>query len=130
MINNLRRITAQLPKAFKKYFLGGQIAYRLSSFFFITFIILAGILLQTLVFLSGKTISAREQFESRGKDFQYWSSVASQYPTIPDVLYNASLSALNDNRKKEAIEYIDKALHLDPLFKKATELKNEISSRG
>ena len=123
MKSYFRRITDLLPK-------NGQVAYRLSSFFFLLFIILAGILLQTLVFLSGKTLSAREQYESRAKDFQYWSSVAAQYPTIPDVLYNASLSALNDNKKKEAVEYIDKALQIDPLFKKATELKNEIVSRG
>lgn len=123
MKDYLRKITDLLPNK-------GQIAYRLSSFFFLLFLILAGILLQTLVFLSGKTLVAREQYENHAKDFQYWSSVAAQYPTIPDVLYNASLSALNDNKKKEAIEYIDRALQLDPLFKKATELKNEISSRG
>lgn len=123
MRNYFRRITDLLPNS-------GQIAYRLSSFFFLLFLILAGILLQTLVFLNGKTLSAREQYESRARDYQYWSSVAAQYPKIPDVLYNASLSALNDNKKKEAEEYIDKALQLDPLFRKATELKNEIISRG
>ena len=123
MKNYLRRITGLLPK-------NGQLAYRLSSFFFLLFLILAGILLQTLVFLNDKTVSAKLQFESRGKDFEYWSSVAKQYPSIPDVLYNASLSALNDNKKKEATEYIDKALQIDPLFRKAQELKSEIHERG
>ncbi len=123
MRNYFRRITDLLPN-------NGQIAYRLSSFFFLLFLILAGILLQTLVFLSGKTLSAREQYENRARDYKYWSSVATQYPTIPDVLYNASLSALNDNKKKEAQEFVNKALLLDPTFKKATELKKEIISRG
>lgn len=119
---NIRIITAHLPK--------GQIAYRLSSFFFLLFLILAGILLQTLVFLNNKTLTARNQFELKTKDYMYWSSVALQYPAIPDVLYNAALSALNDNKKKEALEFVEKALQLDPLFKKAMELKNEIVVRG
>lgn len=130
MKNNLRTITAYLPKGIRNSFASGQVGYRLSSFFFLLFLIIAGILLQTLVFLNAKTGTAKREREIKDKDYSYWSSVASQYPAIPDILYNAALSALNDGRKKEAMEYIDKALRLDPLFKKAIELKNEIERRG
>lgn len=49
-----------------------------------------------------------------------------QYPNIPDILYNASLSAFNIGQKQQAIEYIEKAIEIDPLFNKAYQLRKEI----
>jgi Tfp pilus assembly protein PilF len=75
------------------------------------------------VFLDRKVIAAKKDYEVNIKQFRYWSGVASQFPNIPDILYNASVSSLNVGKTSEAKLYIDKALQIDPLFKQARELK-------
>jgi tetratricopeptide (TPR) repeat protein len=52
--------------------------------------------------------------------------VVTQFPNIPDVLYDAALSAYNTGRVDEALHYLNKAIQLDPLFKKAQEFRKEI----
>ena len=126
MKNYFRTIPALLPKSIQQRIPQGQLAYRISSFFFLFFLILAGILLQILVYLNTQSFAARNQHELKDKEYTYWNGVATQYPLIPDILYNAALSSLNDGRYNEALNYINKALQIDPQFKKARELKKEI----
>lgn len=64
--------------------------------------------------------------EAREEKASYWMNAVAQYPTEPDVLYNASVASLNMGDKKAALGYLQKALHIDPLFVKANELREEI----
>lgn len=89
-------------------------------------VISAGILLQFLVYLNQKSIAAEKEYDAKMKEFSYWSSVASQFPNIPDILFNASLSAFETGNTSEALHLIDKALNIDPVFKKAQDLRDEI----
>lgn len=124
----LRRITNLFPKTNGNY-INRQVASQLRALLFITLVICAGILLQTLVFLDQKALFAKREYEANLKQFRYWSGVASQFPNIPDILYNASISALNVGKSAEALRYIDHAIQIDPLFKDAQKLK-ELLSRG
>lgn len=114
-----RRFTAVLPS--KKF-----IALYLRDYAFLVLIILMGFLLEILVDLTGKIRVAQAGQTEKVGQYQYWSGVASQYPTVPDILYNASLSAYNIGNMQQAKIYIEKALVLDPLFKKAQELRDKI----
>lgn len=71
-----------------------------------------------------KTINAIKN--EREEKASYWRSAVAQYPTEPDVLYNASVASLNVGDKKAALDYLQKALHIDPLFVKANALREEI----
>lgn len=114
----LRKITALLPK---------EIAIHLRSFLFLFFVILAGVLLQVLVTLNGKYLEYRKNYAQKVGEYEFWSSVVKQYPNIPDVLFNASISAYNAGKRNESGEYIKKALRIDPLFKKAELFQKEIN---
>lgn len=119
-------ITKAIPNSTAKYVNKSHLAHNLRAFFFIFFVILALFFLQVLVFLNNGYTDVRANYDSKTKEFEYWKSVSSQYPTIPDVLYNTSLSALKAGKKNEAVVYVDKAIKLDPLFKEAIILKRTI----
>ncbi len=89
-------------------------------------IILALFQLQVLVFLTNGYNKTLAVHENKTKKYEYWKSVISQFPNVPDILYNASLSAFNARQKIDALDYIEKALRIDPLFEDAFKLKNEI----
>lgn len=119
MNNYFRKITALLPKGIETH---------LRSFLFLFFVILAGAILQILVTLNGKYLEYRKNYAQKIEEYEFWSSVVRQYPNIPDVLFNASISAYNAGKKSESDEYIKKALRIDPLFKKAELFQKEINS--
>lgn len=123
---NLRKITALLPKEAARKLNNRYFAEHLRSFLFIVFVLIAGILLQLLVFLNGKYKKVQNNYEKTLKTYVYWSSVASQYPNIPDILYNASLSALTMGREDVALSYLNKSIQIDPLFDKAIALRDLI----
>jgi tetratricopeptide (TPR) repeat protein len=121
-----RTFTALLPKGTKRYISKSLMASYLRNFFFLFFVIFVGIILQLLVFLNREYILAKQIYEKRSSDFHYWTSIAEQYPNMPDILFNASVSAYNVGQKTIALNYLDKALQLDPLFEKARIFKGEI----
>lgn len=123
---NSRSIPALFPKKYNKYIKVKYLAYYLRNFLLIVFIILALFQLQVLVFLTNGYGEALAIHESKTKKYEYWKSVINQFPNIPDVLYNASLSAFNAGQKLDALDYVEKALRIDPLFEDAVKLKNEI----
>lgn len=153
MINYLRKITALFAQGYKKhgnrlahplkkaknkslkyskgahkYVYNRQLAVNVRNFLVVFLIILIGVLLQTLVFVNGRYNQVRAEFYDRQEEYRYWTNVVQQYPTVPDVLYNASLSALRVGDKDEALGFIKKAINIDPLFEKAYLLQNEISN--
>jgi len=128
MQKNLRRITAYLTrvKRNKKWINRKYIAHHLRAYLFLVFLILVFVLLQILVLLNTHYLKTKINYENKQKEFSYWQRVVVQFPNIPDILYDAALSAYNVGKMKEAIIYLDRALQVDPLFKKAIDLKNEI----
>ena len=123
---NFRTITALLPKRAIKSLNNRYFIIHLRTFFFVILVVLAGVMLQILVLLNQRYIDAKKVFEAKRSEFVYWEAVVAQYPAIPDVLYNASVSALKAGLKDEALRLLDRAITIDPLFKKALELKKEI----
>lgn len=123
----IRRITAFSPKRVKKQLKNKHLAIYLRRYFFLFLAILAFAILQLVVIFNSQYREARYRYQQKYKEYYYWSNVVSQFPSIPDVLYNGAMSAFNIGRTDKAIEYLNKALEIDPLFKKAQDLKNEIS---
>ena len=122
-----RKINALLPlKYIRKNIANRKVALPLRKYLsivlffqvilFIVFLSLAGLILE----------NAKEIKRNKDKSYQYWSSVAEQYPNEPDVLFNAGKSAYESGKKEIALKYIEKALQIDPLFEKALNLKQEI----
>lgn len=90
---------------------------------------MAGILLQILANLFTRYEIAKKDLERKGNEYQYWKSIALQFPNIPDILYDAALSSYNANMRLEALDYVKRALEIDPLFKEAINLRKEILER-
>lgn len=126
MVNYLRKITAQLPKGYRKYVTNRYLALYLRNFLLLFFLLTAGILLQILVNLNARYELVKKDHAKKIYEYRYWSGVVTQFPNIPDILYNASLSAYNAGMKNEALKNIEKALKIDPLFQKALRLRSEI----
>ena len=101
-------------------------AYHLRSFLFFFLVILVGFLLQILVVLSDKYKLAKQHHGQIIEEYVYWSKVAAQYPSIPDILYNAAVSSFNAGKPDEAKDYASQAIKIDPLFEKARELNKEL----
>ena len=123
----IRTITALLPKGVKKYINSKYLVFYVRDFLFLLLLILVWIQLQLLVTLSKRSETAKHQYGAKMKNQHYWISVASQFPNVPDILYNAALSSFEFGKPNEALEYVNKSLQLDPLFKKALVLRNEIT---
>ncbi len=123
---NSRIITAIFPKKYKKYIKASSLAYHLRNFLLAVLILFALFQLQLLVILTNGYGNALAIHENKAKKYEYWKSVISQFPNVPDILYNTSLSAFNAGYKLEALDYVEKALRIDPLFEDAVKLKNEM----
>ena len=124
----LRKITAILPKNYKRYISSRYLAFYLRNFLLIFFLLTAGILIQILVVMNTRYEMTKKMAQEKMQEYSYWSGVATQFPNIPDILYNAALSSYNVGRKNEALKNLEKALLIDPLFKKAKILQSEILS--
>lgn len=127
MANFLRKITALLPKSYRRYISTKYLAFYLRNFLLLFLLLTAAILLQILVVMNTRYEMTRKVVQKKTAEYIYWSGVATQFPNIPDILYNAALSAYNVGKKDEAIKNLQKALLIDPLFKKAKVLHNEIT---
>ncbi len=121
-----RTITALLPKSLKKHVLKKRVILHVRDFLFVFLALLIGVLLQILVILNNKYVVARREFEGKRAEYSYWETVVLQYPQIPDILYNAAVSALAFNRQEEALDYLNRALRIDPLFQRAEKLRKFI----
>lgn len=123
---NYRNIPALLPKRYTKIIKKSIFKYHLRDFLLVSLILIALFQLQILVLLNGEYKKDQIEYQSKIDNFRYWQEVSEQFPNIPDILYNASLSAFNAGNKTQALEYVEKALIIDPLFERASNLKKEI----
>lgn len=58
--------------------------------------------------------------------YRQWIAIAKEYPHSPDILYNAAVASVKLGQKKEALNYLEKSLEIDPNFQDAINLKREI----
>lgn len=125
--NNSRKINALLPlPAINKYIIKRNVAVYLRNYLSIV-LFFQVILVIMVLFLAGFILESEKELQAvRDKNYQYWTSVASQYPNEPDVLFNAGKSAYENGKKADAIKFVEKAIQIDPLFEKAIKLKQEI----
>lgn len=127
MADFLRKITALLPGRYSKYISTRYLAFYIRNFLLVFFLFTAAILIQVLSFMYTRYEMSKSVAQVRMHEYEYWSSVVNQFPNIPDILYNAALSSYNAGKKEEALRNLEKALLIDPLFKKAKILQNEIN---
>lgn len=92
----------------------------------IVFVVTALLQIQILVNLGLKHGQFLKTKEIREREYEYWSSVANQFPNVPDILYNAGVASINVGKKEKALGFLDKALRLDPLFIEAQQLRNNL----
>lgn len=86
-------------------------------------------MLQLLVVLNTKYKEVQKDFGRKQEEYVYWTSVASQYPNVPDILYNAAVSSYVVGEVGKAYEYLTKALQIDPLFERAKILKEKVEGK-
>ncbi|RJQ28096.1 hypothetical protein C4577_00075 [Candidatus Parcubacteria bacterium] len=58
--------------------------------------------------------------------FEYWQNVVDKHSNYVDAYYQVSYFALKLGQKGKALEYVDRALVLDPGFGEAEELRKVI----
>ena len=126
----LRKFTALLPKSIirNKVINRKYLVVYLRDFLFLVLVVQIGVFLQVLVILNQKYTNMKAKHNEKVKAEKYWQSVAFQYPNAPDILFNAAKSSYDAGNSKNAREYIDKAIRIDPLFVKAHELRDEMKS--
>lgn len=61
-------------------------------------------------------------------EFDYWEDVVKRHPNFPDAYYNAALYAGMLNQKERSAALLDRALTLDPDFKEAMELEQQLTN--
>lgn len=123
---NSRSFTAILPIKYKKLIKRKLIAHNLRNLLFIFLTVTVLFQIQMIVVLNSSYNLASKNNRERIEEYQYWENVAGQYPNIPDILYNASISSANAGHKVEALEFVNKALRIDPLFDEALQFKEEL----
>lgn len=69
---------------------------------------------------------ARMQEISR---FHYWEKIVVAHVNYTDAYYQAALAATRLNEKVKAVKYLDHALILDPNFKDAEKLRQELTRK-
>lgn len=143
--NYYRRITELLPKVIKKNLglskhHGKKIKehakavlvsrkhvktgiLRYSFLFLLLLFFLLSYLLINLYDAYTKTISSHNQSVEK---LSYWENILKKHPNYVDVYYSAALEAIKLKENNKAVDFLEKALFYDPLFKEAEELKKSL----
>lgn len=129
MKKQIQKAQSIIVKKYKKSINEKAVATHVRQFLFFFLVMMIGILLQILVVLNAKFVDAKKSYLLKSEKYAYWQEVASQFPNAPDILYNAALSSVQMGNKKQAVEYVRRALMIDPLFDKAKNLLEELSKR-
>lgn len=125
--NNSRKINAFSPNSFlKKHIAKRTVAVKLKNYLLIVFFIQA-LMLLVVVFFVGLVLEERQNLQKeRNTSFLYWYKITSNYPERPDVLFNMAKSAYENGKEGVAVEYLNSALKIDPLFEEAIKFKSQI----
>ncbi len=132
--NYYRKITVSLPQRFfetakvnikqalKKENLKLQ-SLRFGVLFLIVLFIFLGIYSILSYF---EYVSIKETRMEAESNLTYWEKVSRENPNAPDVYFQAGLYAAELSENQRALDYLNKAIELDPSFKKAIEFEKKI----
>ncbi len=135
-----RKITVSLPQSFSKRFkkfnkivdsaLSRDNLRQHGFNFLLLFLVLLSIFsLISAILLYYSYGELRKNYREAVNNLDYWEKVVMDYPAFPDGYYNAAIFAGTLDQKQKALEYLDKALKLDPDFEDAKELRKLIGNR-
>lgn len=137
--NYYRRITELLPLSFKLFIKNLRKDFSLAlkreninlqfSNFTILFLIMLFIFL--LIYGALSYMNLQEMTEKRSSiknNLSYWEEIIGKHPNVPDSYYNAAIYAATLSEKQKALEFLDKALYLDPDFEEAKRLERSLLS--
>lgn len=125
-----RKITELLPLRFLIWKYLNQPDLRRSYLeFLIFFTLILSIFLSLFVALTYLNYSeVKKEHDMALGSFRYWEQVIETHPNFTDGYYNAALYAGRLGQKEKAVELIDKALVLDPMFSEAIELERQLTT--
>ncbi len=120
--NYYRRITTLLPRDWFNREVSKSLLLLFST-------LLLGSLLLMLggVYMMQSLLSQAYQSQQSIHDrYYFWVEKMEEYPTSPDVFYNAAIAARSAGREQSALEFLQEAILLDPQFSEAVDLQSEI----
>ena len=141
MLNvNYRKITVSLPQSFSKGFkrlnksVDSALSWDSLRYYGFNFLLLFLVLLFifSLIFtilLYYSYGESRKKYGEAVNNLGYWEKVVMDYPSSPDGYYNAAIFAGMLGDKQKALNYLDKALKLDPDFGDARKLEERLDIR-
>lgn len=114
--NYYRTITERLPQDLFRF-----------SLFFLCLSFVAFLLFVVYLFQAYEKV----KYERQGAidSLSYWESVVLKQPNSPDAYYQAGIYAAKLGESQKAIGFLDKAVKLDPSFKKANSLSQQLTQR-
>ena len=135
-----RKITVSLPQSFSKGFKRFNKVLDLAlsrdnlrhhgfNFLLLFLVLLFIFSLISAMLLYYSYGELRKNHRETVNSLDYWEKVVMNYPAFPDGYYNAAIFAGMLGEKQKALNYLDKALKLDPDFEDAKELASQLVSR-
>lgn len=118
----LRNFTDVFPKWVNRKDIGKSLEHYFSLYLVVLFIFL--LMLSIGLYRTLETV--REKYKQEQERLSYWQDVVKKHPHYPDGYYEAGLVAGGLKEKKQAVEYLNKAIELDPSFEKAKKLRENI----
>lgn len=79
-----------------------------------------------LIYLSGNYLSLKQKREKELASLYSWENLIRQFPNYPEVYYQAAIHAGNLKDNQKSVEYIEKALLLNPNMDEAKRLREEL----
>lgn len=124
-----RRITEALPQGFLKGLKRKELAPHLLNYLTLFLIILSAFLLFFLGMVYLSYTEAQQERRMAQDNLSYWQDVVKKHPNFTDGYYNAGLYAAELKDYKTSVEFLDRAIALDPQFKKAIDLEKRIEGK-
>lgn len=121
-----RRITEAFPQDLKKALKIKNIKSVFTNYSLVFLVVSLSILILYAAISYIDYSTTREEWFKARDNFAYWQEVAEKQKNSPDAYYQTAIYAAELRDKSRAVEYLTKALELDPGFKKAKELREEI----
>ena len=127
--NNPRKKTAGLPQE-NADIAKLALARQGLAIFIITFLLSLSATLGYLLVQTMKEYQAEQAQKAKVETkFSYWQYVVEHNPKFPPGYYQAAIYALRLGKKEKAIQWLDKAIELDPNFNEAERLLEKIEGK-
>ncbi len=124
MSNYSRKITEILPQTKKLRII---VAFKFFEMVFLLFSLLLFAILSIIVVLLYKKneTMVKKRLEAQEK-LIYWEKMTKKYPSFAKSYYMAAIYSMDFNKNQKAIDYLDKAIEIDPDFIEAISFREEI----